>query len=132
MSSHWNDSIDLPAINFKKYLGATGVRYIQMGQASHVQNNHEWNLEETISQAEQRFATDLKTTATETTTDDKLLKTLVCLEKKMINQIPEEFKQYTKVLFTRFGVMFQDDKIIIPKKSPKHRHHTFAQSPPIS
>ena len=39
-----NDSMDVPVINFKKYMGATGVRYIQMGQASHVQENKEWNL----------------------------------------------------------------------------------------
>ena len=31
--------------NFRKYLGATGVRYIRMCQASHVQENKEWNLE---------------------------------------------------------------------------------------
>ena len=67
-----------------------------MGQTSHVQNNNEWNLKETIRQAEQKFATDPKTIATETTNDNKLLKTLVCLERKMINQIPEEYKQYTK------------------------------------
>ena len=36
-----NDSLDVPAINIKKYLGATGVRYIQMGQANHVQENKE-------------------------------------------------------------------------------------------
>ena len=72
LSSHSNGSIDVTAINFKKYLGVIGVRYIQMGQASHVQNNNEWNLEETVRQAEQKFATDLKTIAMETTNDDKL------------------------------------------------------------
>ena len=34
------DSLDVPAINFKRYLGTTGVRYIQMGQASHIQNEN--------------------------------------------------------------------------------------------
>ena len=28
------ESLGVPAINFKKYIGATGVRYIQMGQIS--------------------------------------------------------------------------------------------------
>ena len=36
-SNNSNNSIDKPAIKFKKYLGAMGVRYIQVGQASHVQ-----------------------------------------------------------------------------------------------
>ena len=51
----------------------------------------------------------------ETTNDDKLLKPVVCLERKTINQIPEEYKQYTKNLSTKFGVVPYDDKIIIPK-----------------
>ena len=44
--------MNVPAINFKKYLGATGVRYIQLGQARHVQENQVLNLEETVRQAE--------------------------------------------------------------------------------
>ena len=46
------ESLCVPAIYFKKYMGATGVRYIQKGQASHVQGENEWDLEETIRQAE--------------------------------------------------------------------------------
>ena len=49
------DSFDVPAINFKRYLGTTGVRYIQMGQASHIQGENKWDLEETIRQAEQKL-----------------------------------------------------------------------------
>ena len=115
MSWHSNDSIDVPAIYFKKYLVANGVQYIQVGQASHVQNNNERNLKETVRQAEQKFETDSKPIAMEPTNDDKPLKTLVCLESKTINQIPEKFKQYTKNLSTRFGVMFYDNKIIKQK-----------------
>ena len=32
--------LGVPAINFKKYIGATGVRYNQMGQASHIQEEN--------------------------------------------------------------------------------------------
>ena len=86
-----------------------------MGQASHIQNENKWDLEETIRQAEQKFTTDLKTIATETTNDEKLLKTLVCLERRTLEQIPDEYKTYYKQLSTRFGVVFYDDRIIIPK-----------------
>ena len=109
------ESLGVPAINFKKYIGATGVRYIQMGQASHIQEENKWDLEETIRQAEQKFATDLRTIAKETTDDEKLLKTLVCLERRTLEQIPEEYKAYQRQLSTRFGVVFYDDRIIIPK-----------------
>ena len=37
MSSDSDQTIAVPAINFKRYLGTTGVRYIQMGKASKIQ-----------------------------------------------------------------------------------------------
>ena len=71
-SSDSDQTIAVPAINFKRYLGATSVPYIQMGTASRVQYNEEWDLEETNRQAEQNFSTDLRTIADETTNDEKI------------------------------------------------------------
>ena len=68
----------------KEFHRATGVRYINMGKASKIQQNNEWDLEDTVRQVEQKFATDLKTIAGETTNDEKLLKTLVCIERKTL------------------------------------------------
>ena len=109
------DSSDAPAIYFRRYPGMTGVRYIQVGQASHIQGKNKWGLEETIRQAEQNFTTDTKTIVTGTTNDEKLLKTLVCLERRTLEQTPDDYKPYHKQLSTRFGVVFYDDRIIIPK-----------------
>ena len=86
MSSDSDQTIAVPAINFKRYLGKTGMRYIQMGKASKIQNSENWDLEETVRQVEQKFATDLKTIARETTNDEKLLKTLVYLNKEHTNK----------------------------------------------
>ena len=77
-----------------------------MGQASHVQEKKEWNMEKTVRQAEQNFSTDIKMIATETTNDHKILKTLVCLERQTTTQIPDEYKQCIKNSSARFGVMF--------------------------
>ena len=115
MSSGSENIVSVLAINFKRYLDATGVRYINMGKGSKIQISSDWDLEETVRQVEQNFATDLKTIAGETTNDEKLLKTLVCIERKTMEQIPEEYKGYTKHLSTRSGVVFYDDKIIIPQ-----------------
>ena len=82
MSSDSNQTIAVPALNFKRYLGATSVRYIQMGTASKVQYNNQWYLEETVRQVQQKISTDLRTIADETANDEKLLKTLVCLERR--------------------------------------------------
>ena len=43
-----DQTIAVPVINFKRYLGATGVRYIQMGTASKVQYEDKWDLGETV------------------------------------------------------------------------------------
>ena len=52
MSSGSENTIAVPAINFKCYLGATGVKYKNMGKASKKQTNSDWELEETIRQVE--------------------------------------------------------------------------------
>ena len=41
VSSDSDKTIAVPAILFKRYLGTTGVRYIQMGKASKIQNSEE-------------------------------------------------------------------------------------------
>ena len=51
---------------------------------------------------------------TETTNDPKLLKTLVCLERKQHDSIPEEYNQYKRKLSTRYGLVFFEEKIIVP------------------
>ena len=53
MSSGSEYTFAVPAINFKRYLGATGFRYINMGKGSKIQTNNERDLEETIRQVEQ-------------------------------------------------------------------------------
>ena len=115
MSSDSDQTIAVPAIYSKRYLGATSVRYIQMGTASKVQYEDKWDLEETVRQVEQKFSTDSRTIGDETTNEKKLLEPLVCLERRNYEQIPEEYRQYKKILSTRFGIVFYDDKIIIPK-----------------
>ena len=54
--------------------------------------------------------------AMETTNEDGLLKTLVCLERKTTAQIPDGYKQHTKNLHSRFGVMIYDDQIVVIEK----------------
>ena len=53
-----------------------------MGQAKYYQIDKKCVLKETIRHAKQKVSTNLETIATESTIDEKLIKTLVCLEKK--------------------------------------------------
>ena len=52
---------------------------------------------------------------TETTNDPTLLKTLVCLERQQHELIPEEYQTHRKKLSSRFGLVFIEDKTIVPK-----------------
>ena len=98
MSSYSDLTIAVQAINFKKYLGATSVRYIQMRTASNVQYDDPWDLDETVRPVEQKLSTDLRTIADEITNDEKLLKILVCLERINLEQLPDEYKDHQKDL----------------------------------
>ena len=51
----------------------------------------------------------------ETTNDPTLLKTLVCLERQQHDQIPDEYLPHKKRLSSRFGLVFIEDKNIVPK-----------------
>ena len=51
----------------------------------------------------------------ETTKDPTLLKTLVCLERQQQGQIPDEYQPHKKKLSSRFGLVFIEEKTIVPK-----------------
>ena len=51
----------------------------------------------------------------ETTNDLNLLETLVCLERQQHDLIPEKYLAHKKKLSSRFGLVFIDNKIIVPK-----------------
>ena len=110
--------LDVPAINWAKYVGVKSVQYIKMGHAPRVeaieQNN--WDLGNAVRETEEQFATDLQLLMTEFTNDPSLLKTtLVCLERQQHDNIPEEYSIYKKKLSSRYGLVFSEDKIIVPK-----------------
>ena len=108
--------LEVPTINWANYLGVKSVQYIKMGHAPKVQaleqNNRD--LENTVRETEKEFATDLQLLMTETTNDLKLVKSLVCLERQQYDNIPDKYCLYKKKLSTRYGLVFFEDKIIVP------------------
>ena len=109
--------LEVPAINWAKYVGVKSVQYIKMGHAPRVdaeeQNN--WDLGNAVRETEKNFSTDLQLLMSETTNDPSLLKTLVCLERQQHDNMPEEYTMYKKKLSTRYGLVFFEDRIIVPK-----------------
>ena len=85
--------LEVPAVNWAKYVGVKTVQYIKMGQAPKVdaEEPNDWDLGNALRETEKQFSTDLQLLMTETTNDPSLLKTLVCLERQQHENMPNEY-----------------------------------------
>ena len=109
--------LEVPAINWARYVGVKSVQYVKMGHAPKIaaEEQNDWNLEQAVRETEKNFSTDLQLLMTETTNDASLLKTLVCPERQQHELLPEESLSYRRKLSSRFGLVFMEDKIVVPK-----------------
>ena len=109
--------LEVPTWNWARYGGVKSVQYVKMGHAPRIaaQGENKSNLEQAVRETEKKFSTDLQLLMTETTNDPTLLKNLVCLEREQHELIPEEYQTHRKKISSRFGLVFIEDKIIVPK-----------------
>ena len=109
--------LEVPAWNWARYVGVKSVQYVKMGHTPRIaaQDENNWDLEQAARETEKNFSTDLQLLMTETTKNQTLLKTLVCLEHQQHELIPEEYQTHKKKLSSRFGLVFIEDKIIVSK-----------------
>ena len=84
--------LEVPAINWARYVGVKSVQYVKMGHASKVtaMEENNWDLGQAVRETERNFSTDLQLLMNETTNGPTLLKTLVCLERQQHEQYPDE------------------------------------------
>ena len=110
-------TLQVPAINWTRYVGVKSVQYNKMGHAPNVLAQEEDNcdLEQAVREIEKNFSTDLQLLMSETTNDPALLKTLVCLERQQHDHIPDKYLPHKKKLSSWFGLVFIEDKVIVPK-----------------
>ena len=109
--------LEVPAWKWARYVGVKSVQYVKMGHAPKeaALDENNWDLEQTVQETEKNFSTDLQLLMTETTNDPTLLKTLVSLERQQHELIPEDYQMHKRKLSSRFGLVFIEDKIIVPK-----------------
>ena len=109
--------LEVSAIKWTRYVGVKSVQYVKMGYAPRIaaEVQNDWSLEQAVRETEKNFSTDLQQLMTETTNNPNLLKTLVCLEKQQHEMIPEEYRTHRRKLSSRFGLVFMEDRIIVPK-----------------
>ena len=80
--------LEVPAVDWAKYVGVESVQSIKMGHAPKVdaEEANDWDLGNDVRETEKHFATDLKKVMMETTNDPSLLKTLCWLREKTARQ----------------------------------------------
>ena len=123
--------LEVPAINWASYFRVKSVQYVKMGHAPKImaEEDKNWDLEQAVRETGKIFSSDLQLLMTETTNDPNILKTLVCLERQQHDLIPETYMAHKKKLSNRFGLVFIEDKIIVPKNigttkiSLLHKNH---------
>ena len=92
--------LEVPAINWARYVGVKSVQYVKMGHAPKIvsEENKIWDLEQAVRETEKNFSTVLQLLMTETTNNPNLIKTLVRFERQQHDLIPEEYQLYEKKL----------------------------------
>ena len=78
-------------------------------------DEHNERSEETIKKPEKDFAVDLLMLVEETARDEKLLNAITAVEKQNVEEIFYPYRPHRYHLTTRFGLLFYNDKIVIPE-----------------
>ena len=109
--------LEVPAINWARYVGVKSVQYVKMGHAPRIaaEEQYDWNQDQAVRETEKNFSTVTAIDEYETSNDLNLLKTLVCLERQQHEMIPDEYRTPRRKLSSRFGLVSMEDRIIVLK-----------------
>ena len=100
---------------FRKHETVNLIRLKQTVKTNNLNDEHNERTEETIKKAEKDFALDLPMVIEETTKDVKNLSAITALERNQIEDIFYPYRPHRHHLTTRFGLLFNNDKIVIPE-----------------
>ena len=90
------------------------IEYLQINKIITTPSKKTVQQEDNVREAELRFMADLRTIIKETSRDREMIATMIGLEKGDENSIPDTYFRQYKQLSTRWGIIFLDDRIIIP------------------
>ena len=90
------------------------VQYLQINKIIETPKRKSEEMEENLRRAELTYMTDLQTIIRETNRDKALIATVMGIETEDENIIPDEFYRVAKRLSTRWGIVFMDDRVVIP------------------
>ena len=91
------------------------MRLKQTVKTNTLDDEHNERTEETIKRAEKDFALDLPMLVEETARDVKILNAITAIERNQIEEVFYPYRPHRYYLTTRFGLLFYNDKIVIPE-----------------
>ena len=100
---------------FRKHETVNLIRLKQTAKTNTMDPEQNESTAETIKKAEKNFALDLPLLVDETARDIKILNTIAAIEKQQLESIFYPYRPHRLHLSTRFGLLFYNDKIIIPE-----------------
>ena len=100
---------------FRKQETINLIRLKQTVKTNNLDDEHNERTEETIKKAEKDFALDLPMLVEETAKHTKILNAITAVEKNQIEEIFYPYRPHRHHLTTRFGLLFYNDKIVIPE-----------------
>ena len=104
-----------PLKKIKKHETVNLIRLKQTVKANTMETDHRERTDETIKKAEKDFPLDLPLLADETVRDEKILNAITAIEKDHLESIFYPYRPHRSHLTTRFGLLFYNDKIVVPE-----------------
>ena len=104
-----------PLKKFKKHETVNLIRLKQTVKAKTMETDHRERTAETIKKVEKDCALDLPSLVAETARDEKILNAIAAIEKDHLESIFHPYRPHQSHLTTRFGLLFYNDKIVVPE-----------------
>ena len=101
--------------NYPKHKSINFVKVNQIAKATEISNAEKETIEDTVKKAEKDFALDLNMLAYESSIDEQIKRTIIALEDDRPTTIRPPVHIHSPHLNTRFGLLFYNDKIVIPE-----------------
>ena len=100
---------------FRKHETVNLIRLKQTAKTNTLDSEQNEKTADVIKKAEKDFALDLPLLVDETARDVKILNTKAAIEKQQLESIFYPYRPHRLHLLTRFGLLFYNDKIVIPE-----------------
>ena len=100
---------------FQKHEKVNLIRLKQTAKMNLLNPDQNEKTAEAIQREERDFALDLPLLVDETTRDIKILNAIAAVEKQQLDSIFYPYRPHRLHLSTRFGLLFYNDKIVIPE-----------------